>query len=69
MSTQEDWLAKLTTLPCKVCKYYWQDVKYCTKYEILVFTKEFNKIQTDKCLEKVKDEINMCNLSRRKLYE
>lgn len=69
MSTQEDWSTRYITLPCNKCKRYWQDVKYCTKYEILVFTKEFNKIQTNKCLEKIDKEINMCNLLGGNVYE
>jgi len=64
MSTQEDWSTRYITLPCNKCKRYWQDVKYCTKYEILVFTKEFNDIQTNKCLEKIEENINMWKYNR-----
>ena len=53
MKKHQDWSVRLITLPCKKCKNYWQDVKYCTKYEVLVFTDEFDKIQINKCLEKI----------------
>ena len=65
-----DWSVRFTTLPCRLgnCKWYWKDLKYCTKHKILTFDDDFYKIQTNKCLEKTEEEdINMCNLTRREI--
>jgi len=69
MKEQTDWSVRYPTLLCNNCKKYWQDLKYCPEHEIFTFDKEkFDKIQTNKCLEKVKeDNINMCNLTRREI--
>ncbi len=68
------WKIELITLPCNKCEYYWQDLKWCTKWEKASFSDEFKDICKEKCFKKKAEEIdyeyiNMCNNYRGKVYD
>lgn len=68
------WKIESTILHCNKCKKYWQDLKWCTKWEKFSFNAEFEEICKEKCFEKKDEEIdyeyiNMCNIKRGKMYD
>lgn len=54
------WRVKLIILPCNKCKYYWQDLKWCTKWEKASFSDKFEDMSKKECFSEKKD-INMCS--------
>jgi hypothetical protein len=56
---------------CIKCKNYWEDLKLCKKFDIYIFEKKFEKIQTDECLSEIEEEYNNLwdNITRRNMYE